>query len=236
MSPEMPPGPPKTLAPVPSQRRPQRPPGAPRAARPPLPPVSSPGHRLARLLTEVMSPGILVAALLLAVAWRSATSVSQAITMGLIAAAAASFLPVLYILRGVRRRRWTDKHVVVHSQRRLPLLVVLLSTAGGTAALALAGAPRQLLALIASMLASLLVAVPVTVFLRWGISLHALVAAGTVAALCVVFGPALAAALPVAVAVCWARVRLGEHTAGQVVAGGLLGIAATGLLFPVLAG
>ncbi|MEU4690854.1 phosphoesterase PA-phosphatase [Actinoplanes sp. NPDC023714] len=190
---------------------------------------------MARLLTEIFSPGILVAGLLIAVAWHSAESVRQAVTMGLVAVASASLLPMYYILRGVRRRRWTDKHLVVHSQRRWPLLIILLSTAGGTATLALAGAPRQLLALIASMLASLLVAVPVTVLLRWGISIHALVAAGTVAALCVVFGPALAVLLPLAPAVGWARVALGEHTIGQVVAGGVLGAAATGLLFPLLA-
>ena len=228
----------KSRTPVPAQRRPRQPGTS--AAGPPTGPVVPPQgrarDRVARWLTEALSPGILVAALLLGVAWHSASSPAQAITMGLIAAAAASFLPVFYILRGVRRRRWTDKHVVVHSQRRLPLLMVLLSTAGGTAALALAGAPRQLLALIASMLASLLIAVPVTILLRWGVSIHALVAAGTVGALCVVLGPVLAAGLPVAVAVGWARVRLGEHTTGQVLAGGALGLAATGLLFPVLAG
>lgn len=194
------------------------------------------GTRVARLLTEVFSPGVLVAGLLMTVAWHAARSVREAITLGLIAAAAASFLPTFYILRGVRRRRWTDKHVTDHSQRRWPLLIVLLSTAGGTAALALAGAPRQLLALIASMVASLLVAVPVTVLLRWGISIHAVVAAGTVAALMVVWGPVAALGWPIAIVVGWARVRLGEHTAGQVLAGGVLGACATGLLFPALAG
>nr|WP_229068744.1 phosphoesterase PA-phosphatase [Actinoplanes sp. DH11] len=193
-------------------------------------------RRVARALAEIFSPGYVVAALLLAVAATSAESLSQAITMVLIAVTATSVLPMFYIVRGVRRGRWTDKHVIVHSQRRWPLLIVLLSTAGGTVALALAGAPRQLLALIAAMLASLLVAVPITLLLHWGISIHALVAAGTAVALCVVFGPALLVTVPVAVAVGWARVRLGEHTTAQVVAGSLVGAAATGLLFPLLAG
>ncbi|MFI1996564.1 phosphoesterase PA-phosphatase [Actinoplanes sp. NPDC020271] len=200
--------------------------------------IGPPGRatRAARLLTEALSPGILVAALLLTVAWHASASTAQAITTGLIAAAAASFLPMYYILLGVRRRRWSDKHVTDHSQRRWPLLIILLSTAGGVVALAAAGAPRQLLALIVSMVAALLIAVPVTVVLRWGISLHALVAAGTATALIVVFGPAFAAGLPLAAAVGWARVRLGEHTTAQVLAGAAAGAAATGLLFPLLAG
>ena len=223
-----------SLARVPRQREPQRSAGP--VAGAPVPRTEVPENRLARVLTEVLSPGVLVVGLLLAVAAVSSESPAQAVTMGLIAAAAAGILPMVYIVRGVRRRRWTDKHVTDHSQRRWPLLVVLLSTAGGTLALAVAGAPRELLALIASMVAALLIAVPVTVLLHWGISMHALVAAGTGIALCVVFGPPAAAGLPLAAAVGWARVKLGEHTAGQVVAGALVGAAATGLLFPLLAG
>ncbi|MFG1993894.1 phosphoesterase PA-phosphatase [Actinoplanes sp. NPDC048988] len=190
--------------------------------------------RPARLITEVFTPGILVAALLLLVAWHSSDTALQAVVYGLVATAAASVLPVLYILHGVRKGRLSDKHVVVHSQRRVPLLIILLSTALGTAALALAGAPRELLALIASMVAALLIAVPVTVFARWGISLHALVAAGTVAALTVVHGPAVSPGWLLVAAVGWARVRLKEHTPAQVLAGAAVGATATGIMFPLL--
>jgi membrane-associated phospholipid phosphatase len=135
----------------------------------------------------------------------------------------------------VRKGRLSDKHVVVHSQRRLPLLVILASTAAGTIGLAVAGAPRELLALIASMVASLLLAVPVTLIARWGISIHALVAAGTIAALTVIYGPLISLGWPMVIAVAWARVQLREHTIGQVVAGALVGAGATGILFPLLA-
>ena len=199
-----------------------------------LPALATRTDRTARVITEVFSPGILVAALLLAVAGHAADTLAQALLWGLIAAAAASFVPVLAIVRGVRRGRLSDRHVTVHSQRRGPMVVILASTAAGTAGLALAGAPRELLALIAAMLAALLVAVPVTVLARWGISFHALVAAGSAAALTVVFGPALALTWPVAAAVAWARVRLREHTPAQVLAGAAVGAGATGVLFPLL--
>ena len=193
-----------------------------------------PADRAARLLTEVLSPAVLVATVLLAVAWHAADTPGQALLWGLIAAAAASFIPITYIVRGVRRGHWTDKHVGERSQRKLPLLVCLFSTAAGTLALGLAGAPRELLALIASMVAALLVAVPVTLIARWKISIHALVAAGTAVALIVVAGPALLLTLPVAAAVGWSRVHLGDHTAAQVTAGAVVGACATGLLFPAL--
>lgn len=191
---------------------------------------------LAKLVTEVLAPQILVAGLLAAVAWHAAESWVQAVTTGLIAAAAASALPMAYILHGVRRRRLSDKHVTDHSQRRMPLLVILASTVAGTAALVLAGAPRELVALIATMLAALLVVVPITIRAGWGISLHALVAAGTAGALTVAWGPALVASWLIVPVVCWARVRIRQHTVGQVVAGALVGAIATGVLFPILAG
>ncbi|XVV15204.1 phosphatase PAP2 family protein [Actinoplanes sp. CA-131856] len=75
---------------------------------------------------------------------------------------------------------------------------------------------------------------PVTVLARWGISLHALVAAGAVGALTVIYGPAVSPAWLLVAAVGWARVRLKEHTTAQVLAGALVGAAATGVLFPLL--
>ncbi|MFC6565887.1 phosphatase PAP2 family protein [Actinoplanes utahensis] len=190
--------------------------------------------RVARLLTEVLSPAVLVAVVLLAVAWASADSALSALIMGVIAAAAASFLPIAYILRGVRRGSWTDRHVGDRAQRTLPLLVCLGSTASGTAALAAVGAPRDLLALIACMAAALVVATPITLLARWKISIHALVAAGVAVTFTVVFGWALLATWPPAAAVGWSRVRLGDHTTAQVLAGALVGACATGLLYPVL--
>ena len=81
-------------------------------------PPPTAGSRIARLITEILSPGILVAALLLLVAAHASDTITQALTWGLIAAGAASFLPLVYLIRGVRRGRWTDKHVTVHAQRR----------------------------------------------------------------------------------------------------------------------
>ncbi len=192
------------------------------------------GDRVALVFTEVLSPAVLVAVVLFAVAWDSAESPMSALVMGVIAAAAASFLPIAYILRGVRRGAWTDRHVGERAQRTLPMLVCLGSTASGTLALAAVGAPRDLLALIACMAAALVVATPITSLARWKISIHSLVAAGTAVTFTVVFGWALLFTWPLAGAVGWSRVRLGDHTQAQVLAGAVVGACATGLLYPTL--
>jgi membrane-associated phospholipid phosphatase len=198
------------------------------------PAETRPADRIARLLTEILSPAVLVAAVLIAVAWQAAENALTALIWGVIAAAAASFLPIAYILHGVRRGAWTDRHVGVRAQRTLPLLVCLGSTASGTLALYAAGAPRDLLALIACMAAALVVATPITLVARWKISIHALVAAGTAVTFTVVLGPWLGFTWPLAAAVGWSRVRLGDHTAAQVMAGAVVGACATGLLYPEL--
>ena len=190
--------------------------------------------RVARWCTEILSPAVLVATVLFAVAWASADSPLSALVTGAVAAAAASFLPIAYILYGVRRGAWTDRHVGVRAQRTLPMLVCLGSTVSGTVALAVAGAPRALLALIACMAAALLVATPITLIARWKISIHSLVAAGTAVTFTVVFGWTLLFTWPLAAAVGWSRVRLGDHTTAQVLAGAVVGACATGLLYPAL--
>lgn len=194
----------------------------------------SPADRLARLLTEILSPAVLVAVVLFAVAWSSAESPRSALVMGVLAAAAASFFPIAYILCGVRRGSWTDRHVGNRAQRTVPMIVCLASTAAGTLALAAAGAPRDLLALIACMAAALTVATPITLLARWKISIHSLVAAGTAVAFTVVFGWALVFTWPMAAAVGWSRVRLNDHTPTQVLAGAVVGACATGLLYPAI--
>lgn len=197
-------------------------------------PAATPATRLAKLVTDVLSPAVLVATLALIVAWHSATNTAQALAVGLVAAVAGSFIPITYILRGVRHGRWTDHHVGVREQRKLPILICVLSTAAGAVVLATIGAPQQLIALVIAMVAALLVAWPVTLLLRWKISIHALVAAGTTTALTVIYGPLALVTAPIAAAVCWSRVVLRDHTLGHVVAGAAVGTAAMALLFPAL--
>lgn len=73
-------------------------------------------------MTEVLAPAPLAAALL-AVAWRSYRPWPGVVAWGLVAALSGSVLPMLFVLRGVRRGRLTDHHLRLREQRALPLLV-----------------------------------------------------------------------------------------------------------------
>ena len=186
----------------------------------------------ARLLTEVLAPLPVVAALLVAVAWRTAATPVQAVTWGVLSAIFASAVPFAYIIRGVRRRRLTDHHVSVRQQRPLPLLVAICSIAAGLILMTLFGAPRPMVALVAAMTVGLLVSLAIT--LLWKISVHTAVVSGAVVIVTLVFGPGFAALAPLIALIGWARLERGDHTLPQVLTGAAIGAAiAAGVFVPL---
>ncbi|MCG8918890.1 hypothetical protein L6E12_24225 [Actinokineospora sp. PR83] len=192
--------------------------------------VVTPERRLAHAVSEVFAPAVVVVLLPLAVAW-SATGFDPWWTLvwGLEVALFSSVIPMAFIIRGARRGRWDTHHVRDREHRFLPLMVGLVSTLVGLAILVLGGAPREVLALSLSMLGTLVVCIAIT--RRWKVSLHAAVAGGAVAMITLLYGWWSLLLLVPLVAVCWARVVLGEHTVAQVVVGSLLGPVFGGAVF-----
>ncbi|GAA3103881.1 hypothetical protein [Streptosporangium carneum] len=175
----------------------------------------------ARWVTGVFAPQLLVIVLppvvgLMADGWPGAW-------WGLGASALCGGIPAGVILAGVRSGRLDSHHLVDRASRTRPLLVAVGAVLVALALLVWLGAPRLLVATVTAMLAALAVTVPVT--LRWKISFHAAVSAGTVVVLSRVLpaAPTLAAGALVVATVCWARVRLGHHTSAQVAVGALVG-------------
>jgi membrane-associated phospholipid phosphatase len=151
---------------------------------------------------------------------------------GLIAALFAGLVPMAYIVGQVRRRRLSDHHVGVREQRRLPLLVGILSVLLGIGVLVLGEAPRELVALVAAMAVGLAASLLVT--LAWKISIHVAVVAGAVVILVLVFGPAALSLVPLVVLVGWARVVMQDHTPAQTLAGAALGALVAASVFSLL--
>jgi hypothetical protein len=189
-------------------------------------------RRIARLVTEVFAPAPIAAALLLTVAWRSASTTAQGVAWGLFAVVFASFVPMLFVLRGVRRGDLTDRHVRLREQRALPLVVGMACVLAGLGPMLVWSAPPDLVALIAAMLAGLIVSLLVT--LVWKMSLHTGVAAGSLVILVLVFGPALLVLSPVVALIGWARMELGDHSPAQVAVGAVLGAAVAATVFSLL--
>jgi membrane-associated phospholipid phosphatase len=196
------------------------------------PPRTSRRRRLARAVTEVFAPAPTVVLLLLLVAWHSAPTAAEAMKWGLLAALFASILPFLYIVRGVRRRQFTDHHVGVRAQRPLPLPIGVASVVTGLLLLVVLGAPRELVALVGAMVAGLAVSTLITLF--WKISIHVAVTAGALVILILVFGLALIALAPLVALVGWARVEIGDHTPTQVLVGTAVGAAIAAVVFSLL--
>ena len=158
---------------------------------------------------------------MLVVALWSAPDVWRGLAWGALAASLVSILPFLFVVRGVRRNQFTDHHVGERRQRTLPLLVALGSASTGLGLLAVGGAPRALLVVVATMISGLMIAIPLT--LVWKVSLHTLTLTAAVVLLGSVSGLAAACLSVLVVLVGWSRVELRAHSPAQVVAGAALG-------------
>ncbi|MGH2364856.1 MAG: phosphoesterase PA-phosphatase, partial [Chloroflexota bacterium] len=157
---------------------------------------------------------------------------AQAIQWGLVAALSASAVPFVYIVRGVRRRRLTDRHVSVRQQRPLPLLVAIGSIIVGLVLMTLLGAPKPMIALVAAMTVGLIVSLTIT--LVWKISVHAAVLSGAVVIVILVFGVQFAWLVVLVPLVGWARLQRADHNPAQVAAGAIIGAAiAAGVFIPL---
>nr|WP_250005716.1 phosphoesterase PA-phosphatase [Actinoplanes sp. M2I2] len=188
--------------------------------------------KVARVLTEVFAPAVLVAVLLVVVGFHAGSEPGVSRWWGAPAALFTAGIPMAYVVRGVRRGRLTSHHIPEREHRRGPLLFGLASVAVGTAALVLLGAPRELLALLAAGGTGLVVFALVTAY--WKMSIHAGVAAGTVAVLVAVYGPIALLGVPLVPLVGWSRLVLSAHTLAQVVAGTAVGAVIAATVFPAL--
>ncbi|MDN3483660.1 phosphatidic acid phosphatase [Arthrobacter sp. APC 3897] len=184
----------------------------------------------ARIVTETTAPAVLVGILLLL---QPLLSPGVTWVQGIVAAGFTVGLPFLMILWLKRRGAVTDHHVGVRSQRAPILAASAVSIGIGALALVLLDAPAVLFGEIGGVFIGLILCMAAN--LVWKLSVHSAVAAYVGLMLLAplpVFGPALA--LMLASATGWSRVKLGDHTSTQVLAGHLAGCVAfaAALLLP----
>jgi membrane-associated phospholipid phosphatase len=129
----------------------------------------------------------------------------------------------------VRRGHLSDHHIGERRQRAKPLLLGLLSVIVGLVVLAVAGAPRELVAAVVVMFVVGLLVTAVN--LGWKISVHAAASAASITVLVLIFGPPLLVAYLMPAAVGWSRVQLRDHTTAQVLAGAAAGVVLSWLTF-----
>ena len=176
--------------------------------------------RVARLVSEAMSPVVLIVFVTLIVALHSAGRV-RGLALGLVVIFFAGGLPYGLVLIGVRRGQLTDHHISRREQRPRIMAIALASVAVGLLVLRWLDAPHALFALVAAIVAGLAVTLAITSF--WKISIHAAAAAGTVASLAILVSPWWLFLVPLVVLTGWARVAIRDHTPAQVSVGAIVG-------------
>jgi hypothetical protein len=152
---------------------------------------------------------------------------------GLLAALFTAVLPTLFISRGVRHGRWSDRNVGARRPRLLVLAFITASVAAGLTLLLVLGAPPLLTGYLAFMLASVAVLAAITTM--WKISIHCAVASGSVTILALTYGPPVLCGYLLVGLLGWARVTVKDHSVAQVVAGSVLGAAAAAVAYALLA-
>ncbi|MDQ1287596.1 MAG: hypothetical protein QG622_1161 [Actinomycetota bacterium] len=103
-------------------------------------------HLVARVITEVGTPAVILVGVLLAIGAHSDRSLASGLGWGLLAAVFGAVVPYGVILFGVHRGTLGDHHIVDRAQRIRPLLQGLVSVAVGIGVLVAVGAPREVLA------------------------------------------------------------------------------------------
>jgi hypothetical protein len=184
---------------------------------------------VARHVSDWLDPRMWITVVTIAVGWHAAGLAGAG--WGLLAVAAAVILPALIVRHGVRLGRYADRHITDRRQRIPVLLFAAASVTTCMALLAMAGAPRAVIALTIAMLAAITVITAVTAV--WKISVHCAVAAGGATVLVITFGPALAVTYLAVGLAAWSRVALGDHTPAQAATGVLAG-ASSALIFLAL--
>lgn len=142
-----------------------------------------------------------------------------------------SVLPLfVYIYMCVRSGRMTDIHVGIREQRHSLFLMAILLIGATLAVLYLADSPMPLKPLLLSMLAS--ISLNALINIETKISLHASAFTGSLVVFYYLFGRStLVPMLPLLLLVMWSRVRLGQHTAMQVIVGALVSGTVTASIF-----
>ena len=163
---------------------------------------------------------------LLVLAYQHGSS-QHRVLVWLVAVLCSGVLQMLHVLRLRREQKVTAYDVPERLQRTGPYLLSAAISFAGLAILLFLGASFPVWSLMWCYTINTLLLAAIN--RSWKISAHLMGLTGPVTALYPLLGSVVFSAVPVAVLLGWARVRLRAHTLPQVVAGGLAGIVFTAL-------
>lgn len=174
------------------------------------------------LLSNLLSPPILWAALAIPVSIRDAAPGQNPLLWAAVYGLFVCLLPALYIGINVLRGSISDLHLRERRQRHRPYLVTILSASFAWVILSWLDATAVMRALALFSLANVVVMAAITVF--WQISMHAMSMSSALMALALLFSVPLGLLCsPLLPLVYAARYRLGRHSHRQLLGGAILG-------------
>ncbi|MFK0008968.1 phosphatidic acid phosphatase [Paenarthrobacter sp. NPDC090520] len=182
--------------------------------------VTGTWRTVARVLTEVFQPPVVVSVLLL-ISPAIEPGVPGTIWFGLLAAFFVCVLPLAYVLVMVKLGRITDHHVSDRRQRTPLLLLALASVVAGLLVLQWLHGPVSITVMIIALIGGIAILAVVSAF--WKMSGHASAISSAAVIAVFMFGPAWLPLLLLIPAVGWSRVVLRAHTLAQVMVGSVFG-------------
>lgn len=184
-------------------------------------PALTPLHmRIARSISIILSPIVISLPLIALVAFYHERSRLMALLYTAITLLFTSIGPLLYILIGVRRGKFSDVDVSIRSQRSGPFLFTILSALIALFMLAAFHGPRDLDTLLLIMIVSGVIMMITTFW--WKISIHTSSLASAATILTALYGTIMLPLFLLVALVGWSRVVLRRHTIAQVIAGSVL--------------
>ncbi|MCC7372770.1 MAG: hypothetical protein IT306_30440 [Chloroflexi bacterium] len=180
--------------------------------------AQSSADRLARAISIVGAPPVLIVPLIAFAAWCSEESGPPIVRGALGLFAATALVPCLFIYGLYRSGRISNPGLPRRAERLQPALFGVLCALAAYPVLRSIGAAQVFVQLDAGLLLQMVFLAFVTIW--WKISYHAAGSAGL--AMVILAWGGMVAALPLAmlaVVIGWARVRLDRHTPAQVAAG-----------------
>ncbi len=188
-------------------------------------------ERIARLISNILNPFLMSAAVIVLLSFRDATDTAEALKWAAIALV-MSVLPVLAIVAWLVRRKKMD--AFYDNKRGQRHVVYILSSALGAIGCGLMwglGAPKLLAVTFTAGFAELVVFMGINCY--WKISLHTAFAAAAVTVVTLVYGVAAVWTVAFLPLVGWARIELKQHSIAQVISGAAL---AAGIVAGVFGG
>lgn len=188
-------------------------------------------ERIARIITEVLSPPLVGIAVLGIITYAVTSSLEQFLVWWAISAGAIAIVPLAFVLWGVRRGRFTDHHITLREQRTLPFIVGLVSVCAAIAVMVVFHAPPDVLAITITTMIGGVVLMGLTRITKP--SMHAATVAGSAVVMVIHFGlgPYTIPLFVLVPIVAWGRIKIKAHTLYHVVLGSLTGIALAIVLF-----